>query len=146
MHCLRKAVQKKRTFLADMSAKALSPPPLCVNRNMRKKQVFFSYIKYIFLKLESPETDDFALKKISGCEVKLVSRNFNISRNANFFTNDMRQPYKNILKMSLHIIAFQNILAFSKKCSMIWYILCTSIYIVYTYSLLNINFKVQLKY
>ena len=36
----------------------------------------------------SPETDDFALKKISGCEEKL----------ANFFTSVIRNPYKNILK------------------------------------------------
>ena len=74
-----------------MSAKALSPPPLCVNRNMRKKQVFFSYIKYIFLKLESPETDDFALKKISGCEGKKLVR---ISINANFITSVMRQSFQ----------------------------------------------------
>ena len=38
----------------------------------------------MFMKLKSPETDD---KKISACEGKILSRNFNTSRNAKFVTS-----------------------------------------------------------
>ena len=34
----------------------------------------------MFLKQERPETDDVAIKKISGCEGKILSGNFNISK------------------------------------------------------------------
>ena len=37
------------------------------------------YKSYMFLKQERPETDDFAIKKISCCEGKILSRQFNIS-------------------------------------------------------------------
>ena len=45
----------------------------------------------MFLKRVSPETDDFALKKISGCEGKKLVR---ISINANFITSVMRQSFQ----------------------------------------------------
>ena len=50
-------------------AKALSPPPplyLCLNGHMNKKVsfFFFMYKKYMFLKRERPETDDFVIKSI----------------------------------------------------------------------------------
>ena len=32
----------------------------------------------MFLKRERPETDNFAIKKISSCEGKILTRNFNI--------------------------------------------------------------------
>ena len=48
----------------------------------------------MFLKRERPETDDFAIK-MSGCEGKILSRNFNISRKiAIFFSTVSRHPYK----------------------------------------------------
>ena len=53
------------------------------------------------LKRERTETDDFKIKQISGCEGKILRRNFNISRNEKFFTI--------FPKMSLHILAFQNV-------------------------------------
>ena len=34
-----------------------------------------------------PQTDDFAIKKMSGCEGKILIRHFNTSRNAKFFTS-----------------------------------------------------------
>ena len=41
----------------------------------------------MFLKRERLETDAFVSNKISGCEEKVLSRNFNISRNSSqFFT------------------------------------------------------------
>ena len=42
---------KELTFLADMSAKARSPPPLCLNGHIMNK------------KRERPETDDFVINK-----------------------------------------------------------------------------------
>ena len=60
----------------------------------------------MFLKRERRETDDFAMKNI-WFEVKILFRNFYISRNnVKCFT---RQPYKKIMKISLHILAFQKI-------------------------------------
>ena len=57
----------------------------------------------MFLKLERPETDDFAIKKLVVKEKYLVV--------VSVFQEIMRHffGYKNILKMSLHIPAFQNI-------------------------------------
>ena len=55
----------------------------------------------MFLKRERHVTDDFAIKEISGCEGKILSRNFNISRyNVNSVS---RHPYK---KKSGHVFAF----------------------------------------
>ena len=51
----------------------------------------------MFLKRERPETDYFAIKKISGCEGELLCRNFNILRNnAKFLAifSVSRHPYK----------------------------------------------------
>ena len=42
----------------------------------------------MFMKLKSPETDD---KKISACEGKILSRNFNTSRNANQALNNYKK-------------------------------------------------------
>ena len=96
---------KKLTFLADMSAKALSPPPRIALTTYEKNiNFFFLHVQtYMFLERERPETDYFAIK-----ELTVFFRYFNISRNANFFSV-RRHPDKNILKMSLHILAFQNI-------------------------------------
>ena len=59
----------------------------------------------MFLKREV-ETDDVAMKKYLVVKEKyFICRNFNISRNAKFL-----RDHKNILKMSLHILAFQHIL------------------------------------
>ena len=50
----------------------------------------------MYLKRERPQTDDFAIKKIS---------RFNFSkRNAKFFTSVSRHLYKKFLKISLHIL------------------------------------------
>ena len=49
----------KITFLADMFAKALSPPPYAITN---KCEFFFSSCIKVFLKLD--ETDDFVIKKI----------------------------------------------------------------------------------
>ena len=57
----------------------------------------------MFLKREWPETDDFAIKKISGCEGKILS----------IFQEKIMQSFlqadtltKKILKISFHIFAF----------------------------------------
>ena len=88
LKCLRKLLlgdrPKKLTFLADMPAKAFSPPP-CLELHMSENVSFFLLVKkYIFLKRECSETDDYVNKtklKISGFERKILSRNFNTSSN-----------------------------------------------------------------
>ena len=61
----------------------------------------------MFLKLERPETDDFAIKKLVVKEKYFVVVSVFQEIMRHFFVS--RHPYKNILKMSLHIPAFQNI-------------------------------------
>ena len=56
----------------------------------------------MFLKRERPETDDFAMKKISGCEGRFQE----IMRN---FLQLLATPSQ---KMSFPILAFQNIPSF----------------------------------
>ena len=51
------------------------------------------------MKRERPETDDFAIKKY-GCEGKITI----FKKNAKCFASVSRHSYKNILKMSLHIL------------------------------------------
>ena len=55
-----------------------------------------------FLKQKRPETDNLALNKISGCEGKILGRNLNISRNANFFTswNPLQKYSENVFAYS----------------------------------------------
>ena len=57
-----RGADKTLKFLADMSAKTLSPPPLCLHGHI-SKNFSFSCIKVYDLKRERPETDDFEIKK-----------------------------------------------------------------------------------
>ena len=75
---LRGSVQKQLTLLADMSAKTLIPPPFALT-DIWEFFFIFMYKSIWFWKRDRPEKDDFAIKKISRCEVFNNSRN-----NANF--------------------------------------------------------------
>ena len=69
---LREHVKKKLAFLADASAKDLTPPPseLFADIAILCKFSFYIYKYIMFLKQEKPEMDDFERKKDFGFKGK----------------------------------------------------------------------------
>ena len=65
----------------------------------------------MFLNREKPETDDFVKKKISGCERKILSRNFIISSLADILSKMSENffAYSCVSENSKHLFSNQNL-------------------------------------